>query len=163
MSRRILWSSRIGKGARLTAASLAVVASLGIAACTSPRNALGPNESPCFRVLAVARAAVNDTGHFAGVRYLSSRDLTAALRDMKTSPRLRFTIPAALQRQRSAVCAVAYWGSFSTSGVALGWPPDRHDDPLAIVVVRVRDVRVLVTFVLSKPPLRFTRFLPPLA
>jgi len=47
--------------------------------------------------------------------------------------------------------------------VALGWPPDRHDDPLAIVVVRVRDVRVLVTFVLSKPPLRFTRFLPPLA
>jgi hypothetical protein len=163
MSRRILWSSRIGKGARLAAASLALVASLGIAACTSPRNALGPNESPCFRVLAVARAAVNDTGHFAGVRYLSSRDLTAALRDMKTSPRLRFTIPAALQRQRSAVCAVAYRGSFSTNGVALGWPPDRHDDPLAIVVVRVRDVRVLVTFVLSKPPLRFTRFLPPLA
>ena len=72
MSRRILWSARIGKGARLTAASLAVVvASFGIAACTSPRNALGPNESPCFRVLAVARAAVNDTGHFAGVRYLS--------------------------------------------------------------------------------------------
>jgi len=82
---------------------------------------------------------------------------------MKTGPRLRFSLPAALQRERSAVCAVAYRGSFSTNGVALGWPPDRHDDPLAIVVVRVRDVRVLVTFVLSKPPLRFTRFLPPLA
>ena len=163
MSRRILWSSRIGKGARLTAASLAVVASLGIAACTSPRNALGPNESPCFRVLAVARAAVNDTGHFAGVRYLSSRDLTAALRDMKTSPRLRFTIPAALQRQRSAVCAVAYWGAsrraaWRSAGRRTGTTIRSRSSSCA-----VRDVRVLVTFVLSKPPLRFTRFLPPLA
>jgi hypothetical protein len=161
--KRILWSARIGKGARLAAASLAVVvASLGIAACTSPRNTLGPEESPCFRVLAVARAAVDNTGHFAGVRYLSPSDLAAALRDMKTGPRLRFAIPAALRHERAAVCAVAYRGSFSTNGVALGWPPDRHEEPLAIVVVRLRDLRVLITFVLPKAPLRFTRFLPPL-
>jgi hypothetical protein len=155
---------RSARAARLTAASLALVAaSLGFAACTSARNALGPQASPCFRVLAVARAAVNDEGRFAGVRYLSPKDLMAALRAMKTGPHGRFAIPAELRRERSAVCAVAYRGSYSTGGVAFGWPPNRHADPLAVVVVRVRDVRVLVTFVLRKPPLRFTRFLPPLS
>jgi hypothetical protein len=45
--------------------------------------------------------------------------------------------------------------------VAQGWPPNKRADPLAIVVVRIRDLRVLVTLVLKKPPLRLTRFLPP--
>ncbi len=153
---------RKARAARLVAASAALVVALSCAACTSPRNALGPQESPCFRVLAVARAAVNDAGHFAGVRYLSPKDLTAALRDMETVPSHHFTIPAVLLHAHSAVCAVAYRGKYSTNDVAFGWPPNRHSDPLAIVVVRIRDVRVLVTFVLKKPPLRFTRFLPPL-
>ncbi|HXZ82519.1 MAG TPA: hypothetical protein VED84_02070 [Acidimicrobiales bacterium] len=150
--------------ARLVAGSVVlVVGSLGLAACTSPRNGLGPNASPCFRVLAVARAAVNDSGRFAGVRYLSSRDLTAALRAMKVGKKGRFALPTALSHGHSAVCVVEYQGNYSTNGVALGWPPNRHSDPLAVVVVRVRDFHLLVTFVLKKPPLRFTRFLPPLA
>lgn len=152
---------RFAEAARLGTAALALVAaSLGFAACTSARNALGPQESPCFRTLAVAHAAVNEEGHFAGVRYLSAKDLTAALREMKTGPQNRFAIPAVLRHERSAICAVAYHGRFSTNDVALGWPPNQHGDPLAIVIVRVRDVRVLVTFVLRRPPLRFTRFLP---
>jgi hypothetical protein len=152
---------RFAEAARLgTAAIVLVAASLGFAACTSARNALGPHESPCFRTLAVAHAAVNDEGRFAGVRYLSTKDLMAALREMKTGPKNRFAVPAGLQHERSAICVVAYRGRFSTSDVALGWPPNRHGDPLAIVIVRVRDVRVLVTFVLKRPPLRFTRFLP---
>jgi hypothetical protein len=154
---------RSARSARLVAASVVlVVASFGLAACTSARNVLGSHESPCFRVLAVARAAVNDTGRFAGVRYLSPRDLTVALRAMKVGPHAKFAVPTVLTSERSAVCVVEYRGNYSTGGVALGWPPNRHGDPLAIVVVRVRDVRVLVTFVLRKAPLRFSRFLPSL-
>ena len=154
---------RTARAARLVAASAALLAaSAGLSACTAPRNVLGSTESSCFRVLAVTHAAVNDTGRFAGVRYLSPRDLTTALRGFRKSEHRWFVIPGAVLRERSAVCVVAYRGSFSTNGVALGWPPGRKRDSLAIVVVRVRDLHVLVTFVLDKPPLRFGRFLPPL-
>jgi hypothetical protein len=146
----------------VAASAALLAASAGLSACTAPRNALGPTESSCFRVLAVAHAAVNDTGRFDGVRYLSPRDLTAALREFRKSEHRWFVIPGALLRERSAVCIVAYRGSFSTNGVALGWPPGRKRDSLAIVVVRVRDLHVLVTLVFAKPPLRFGRFLPPL-
>jgi hypothetical protein len=146
----------------VAASAALLAASTGLSACTAPRNALGPTESSCFRVLAVAHAAVNDTGRFAGVRYLSPRDLTTALREFRESEHRWFVIPGALLRERSAVCVAAYRGRFSANAVALGWPPGRKRDPLAIVVVRVRDLHVLVTFVLNKPPLPFGRFLPPL-
>jgi hypothetical protein len=144
------------------ASAALVVAALGLAACTAPRNGLVPSGGSCFRVLAVAHAAVNDTGRFDGVRYLSPHDLVTALSEMRATPYRRFAIPGVVRRERSAVCVVAYRGSFSTDGVALGWPPGRRHRPLAIVVVRIRDLRVLVTFVLDKPPLGFSRFLPPL-
>ena len=160
---RLARRGRTTGAARLVVMAAALLAaSAGLSACTAPRNGLGPTGSSCFRVLAVAKAAVNDTGRFDGVRYLSPRDLTAALRGFRRSEHRWFVIPGALRRERSAVCAVAYRGSFSTNGVALGWPSGRKRDPLAIVVVRLRDLHVLVTFVLDKPPLRFARFLPPL-
>lgn len=163
MSSDGLRPARRGRTARLVAASAALIAaSAGLSACTAPRNALAPGDSSCFRVLAVTHAAVNDTGRFDGVRYLSPADLTTALRQFRRSDHHWFVIPGALWRERSAVCVVAYRGSFSANGVALGWPPGRKRDPLAIVVVRVRDLHVLVTFVLDKPPLHFGRFLPPL-
>ena len=60
-----------------------VTASIVLAGCTTARNALGPAESPCFQALPVAHAAVNDTGHFSGVRYLTATQLTSALETVK--------------------------------------------------------------------------------
>ena len=153
---------RTASGGLVAASAALLAASAGLSACTAPRNALGPTESSCFRVLAVTHAAVNDTGRFAGVRYLSPATSRRPFGSSGRSDHHWFVIPGALLRERSAVCVVAYRGSFSANGVALGWPPGRKRDPLAIVVVRVRDLHVLVTFVLNKPPLPFGRFLPPL-
>jgi len=146
------------------AAVVALVAVVLIAtACTSPKNALGPTDSPCFRAIPVAHAAVNDKGHFAGVRYLSIKDLAAALKTAQKFLSRHLSIPQALRQTKSAICVVAYGGRFSTGDVALGWEPTGRPGSLALVVVRVPNVGVIATIITRKPPLRLTRFLPPFA
>ena len=148
---------------RVAVAAVAVsVIVVTLSACTSPRNALGPSESPCFRAIPVAHAAVNDTGRFAGVRYLSAKDLAAALKVASSFKHRPLKIPPALARTKSAVCAVAYRGRFTESGVAMGWEPSGRPGVLAIVIVRVPSVAVIATIVTGKAPLRLTRLLPSL-
>ena len=137
-----------------------VTASIVLAGCTSARNALGPAESPCFQALPVAHAAVNDTGHFSGVRYLTATQLTSALETVKKYTGGRLAIPAALLHQTSAVCAVAYYGHYKSSRVANGWAPGKTTGSFAIVVVRVPKIEVLITTVTRRPPLRLTKLFP---
>ena len=62
-------------GMRRVLVGAVLLVAVGAAGCTSARNALGPSESPCFRAIPLARAAVNDKGKFSGVRYVTAQRL----------------------------------------------------------------------------------------
>jgi hypothetical protein len=134
----------------------------GAAGCTSARNALGPSESPCFRAIPLARAAVNDKGKFSGVRYVSARDFTTAIRKAKVETRGRVSLPHALVDVKGPICAVAYRGIYDPNRVAHGWSPTGRSGTLAIVVVRLQKPEVVATVVLRRPPLRLSKQFPPL-
>lgn len=150
--------------ARKALLAAVVIVCLGAAAgCTTARNTLGPSESPCFRAIPIARAAVNDKGRFAGVRYLTGREFAIAVRQARALAGASIDIPHALIAAHGPVCAVAYRGSYDSRRVAAGWSPTGRQGELAIVVVRLtKRLGVLATVVLHKPPLRFSRFFPPL-
>lgn len=137
-----------------------LVAASGIAGCTSARNALGPSESPCFRAIPIARAAVNDRGRFAGVRYLGARDVAIAISKAKALSRGRITLPDALSDVKGPVCAIAYRGRYDANRVASGWSPQGRVGMLAIVVVRLQKLVVIVTVVLPRSPLRLSKVFP---
>ncbi len=151
-------------GVRL--AALACVSGL-LGGCTPASNAIGPPESSkCLLAIAASRAAVHGRGRYAGVRYVSARSLAA---DLKASTELkalkkgqppRHRVPPALAAVRSAVCVVAWRGSFDPHAVRAGWPPRHRLGRLAIVVVRQHDVHVVVTLVLDHPPLALARMFP---
>jgi hypothetical protein len=147
-------------GASVGAVALAVIAGAGgilLGGCTSPRNALGPSESACFRVLAKASAAVHDQGRYSGVRYLSVATLARALEQSR--PQL-VDVPPAVMNSREAVCVVAYTGKFTSQYVEAGWSVDSPRGRYAVVVVSLRDERVIATIVLQHAPLRFSRLFP---
>jgi hypothetical protein len=133
----------------------------GVAGCTTARNALGPSESPCFRAIPIARAAVNDKGRFAGVRYLDAPALSAAIKKAKLLTHGRVTLPDALTDVIGPVCAIAYRGFYDPSRVASGWSPRGRPGMLAIVVVRLQKLAVVVTVVLRRSPLRLAKIFPP--
>ncbi len=138
--------------------SLAVLLGLALVAgaCTSPKNALGTNASPCFRALVVAAQAVHRSGRFAGVRYLSARDLTVDLVHTDRSP----DVPTVLVKANEAVCVVGYAGSFNTGRVSKGWSPAGSVGHFALVIVSARQNRLLATIVLPRSPLRLARVFP---
>ncbi|HUZ20055.1 MAG TPA: hypothetical protein VMU75_05730 [Acidimicrobiales bacterium] len=152
--------SGLRRGGPLGALALAITAGAGgilLGACTSPRNALGPSESPCFRVLARASAAVHHEGRYAGVRYLSVAELARALE--RSRPQL-VDVPPAVTKSREGVCVVAYTGSFTSQYVEAGWSVDSPHGRYAVVVVSVTGERVIATIVLQHAPVRFTRLFP---
>ncbi|MGA8295827.1 MAG: hypothetical protein WB770_02170 [Acidimicrobiales bacterium] len=150
---------RRGCGALVATAVLA--SALGLAGCTSARNALGPSESPCFRAIPLARAAVNDKGRFSGVRYMSAVEFARAIKQAKAFAGSAIKLPDALVDVRGPVCAIAYRGSYDAKRVASGWAPLGEHGTLALVVVRLQKLDVVATVVLSRPPLRLSRLLPP--
>jgi hypothetical protein len=132
-------------------------AGLVAGACVSPKDALGTHSSPCFRALAVGLDAVHGKGHFAGVRYLSARSLAA---DFSREGSTHATPPMTVALT-SAVCVVAYNGSFEVRSVARGWSPQGlRRGRYALVVVDARRDVVDHTIVLQRPPLQLARVFP---
>jgi hypothetical protein len=144
--------SRTNRLAGLAVAPLLALVLLG--GCTSPRNALGTNSSPCFRALAVAKSAVHGVGHFDGVRYLSVSAFLGAIRHAEPAS----TMPAGLRGTKDPVCVVNYRGSFSSSRVAKGWPVGRSGH-YAVVAVDAKTDDLLGTLVLRRSPVRFSRLI----
>ena len=135
------------------AACIMAVGSVLLAACTSPRNVLGTNSSPCFRALAVARNAVGGRGTFTGVRLLSARAVVADLRHgRRTQP-----LPTAVTAATGEICVVGYRGTFTRSGVDKVWPPRISSGSFAAVFVPEGQERVILTYLSVHPSLRFSR------
>ncbi len=130
-----------------------LVGALGVSTlsgCTSARNTLGTNASPCFQALAVAEDAVKGRGTFAGVRLLSFTKIGSDAHVLAVlSARAGTTV--------HDVCAVSYKGSFTVDQVErpLGPIPTGGVGHYAIVIVSKPQNRLLGTVVRLTQPLRF--------
>lgn len=140
----------------VVAAGLCAV-SLGLGGCTVEKNVLGPKESICFSAIPVARTLVGKKAVFAGVRYLGPRSLVGSIERAEH----HHLMPPAMLRQmgRHAACLVAYRGRLSPRSLATGWRPGRGPYRFAIVVIRLRDHRLLGVVLLRRPPLGFADLL----
>jgi len=118
-------------------------------ACTSARNTLGTNSSPCYTAIPVAANAVHHRGRFLGVRLLSARQAS-------TRRRLDALLDARAPKVKT-VCVVAYGGSYRLSQVKrpFGMPPPSGTGAVAIVVVSSPHNRLIGTVVLRRVPLPF--------
>ncbi|MCU1488749.1 MAG: hypothetical protein JWM85_154 [Acidimicrobiaceae bacterium] len=143
----------------LSGSAAIAVASVLASACTSPRDVLGPKESPCYRAVAVAHLAVEGAGRFSGVRQLDGKSLLMAL----SADRIAHPgVPQRIRANKDALCLVAYRGHFSASRVRSPWRVGTKPATYAVVLVTESDSKVVATLLLGRPPVRLTRFLPPL-
>lgn len=155
------WTRRGGDPAgrsgprRVLIALCLIMTSLAAAACTSPRDVLGPAASPCYRAVAVARLAVHRQGRFSGVQSVSGTTLTPVLRRVAGSRHAHFGYGP-----KTALCLVAYRGHFRANEVERGVQRGGGVGQFAVVVVRELDERVVTTIVLQKPPIPLTRVFP---
>jgi hypothetical protein len=134
--------------------ALLLLGSVGVVAgCTTPRDALGTNASPCFRALPVAADAVGERGALQGVRLLSSATLAH-------EPRLRSVLSARAGAPVGSVCVFAYRGRYTQQDVQkpLGVPPASGVGSYAVAVVSMPANRLIGTFVLESEPLRFHHY-----
>ena len=127
-----------------------------LSACTSPKDVLGTNSSPCFRALATADVAVPAGSRFAGVRYLSAASFKSDLVHDKRN----YDVPPALVSNKSPICVVAYVGRFSAALVKKPWPANVAAGRIAVVLITAKLNGLLATIVLQKPPLRLSRVFP---
>jgi hypothetical protein len=133
---------------------LMLLGSIGLAAgCTTPRDALGTNASPCFRALPVAADAVGESGTLQGVRLLSGATLAR-------EPRLRSVLSARAGAPVGSVCVFAYRGSYTQADVEkpLGSPPASGKGDYAVAVVSMPGNRLLGTVVLQREPFGFHHY-----
>ncbi len=128
---------------------LAMVAGLS-AACTSARDTLGTNSSPCFEALPVAKAAVHGRGTFAGTRLLSAATVAKHQRMFQA-------ITGRAHVRVRDVCLVSYTGTFDALDVnaLLRAPPNGGVGHFAVVVVSRNTNKLLGTFILASEPVRF--------
>lgn len=128
--------------------SLMVVAAVGLSACTAPRNTLGTSSSQCFRAVPVASEAVKDRGKLTGVRLYRTRDL-------ERHPHLREDLSSRAGGRISAVCAIAFSGTFRLDQVEkpLGHGPAGGSGSFALVLVSTPQNQLLGTVVLTQLPL----------
>jgi hypothetical protein len=121
-----------------------------LSGCTSARDTLGTNSSPCYRALAIAEDAVHNRGSFAGVRLVPATQLKK-VRDVEGVLDKRSTTPL------HNVCVVDYRGAFRLDQVQrpAGLGPATGVGHFAIVVVSNPQNRLLATFVLEREPVRF--------
>jgi hypothetical protein len=135
--------------------AVAVVLVVGLAVasitgCTSARDTLGTNSSPCFRALAIARSAVHDRGTYAGVRIETEASLSK-LERVRAELAGRSTTPL------HNLCVVSYRGTFRPEQVQrpAGRLPASGTGHFAIVVISTPQNDLLATFVLEHEPVRF--------
>jgi len=141
---------RWGGTRRVLAVGALGLGSLGLSGCTSARNTLGTNSSPCFRALAPAEDAVHDRGVFTGVRLVSASSLR----------KLHHFDSVLVQRSSTPLhnlCLVAYRGTYRPDQVKrpAGRVPASGVGHFAVVVVSSPQNVLLGTFVLEKEPVRF--------
>ncbi|HUY22111.1 MAG TPA: hypothetical protein VMV22_07195 [Acidimicrobiales bacterium] len=143
---------RGGRGQRWLVAGCAVMAlgAVSLSGCTSARDTLGTNSSPCFRALALAEDAVHGRGSFAGVRLVSAAQLDT-VHHVDGVLKKRSTTPL------HNLCLVSYRGRFRLDQVSrpAGRRPASGSGHFAIVVVSSPQNVLLATFVLEREPLRF--------
>lgn len=132
---------------RAVATGVMVTVSVGalVSACTTPRNTLGTNSSPCFKALPVASEAVGDRGTLVGARLESTSSLHRRLH----------ALLAARDPTVKTVCVVAFHGRFRVDQVKLpyGPPPPNGSGIFAVVVVSVPRNALIGTVVLATAPL----------
>lgn len=154
-------AARGGRGrvaVRRTGAGIAALALIAAVAggCTSPRNVLGPRESPCFKVLPAAVRATGGSARLRGVRYLSPRALLALRRRRPAVPPQ--ALPPGLRRERSrSLCLVGFSGRFTLSSVTKGFAPRAGPWGFAVVVADPSTGAVVATVLFRRAPLRFSR------
>lgn len=136
----------------MVAATVIVLASLLLGACTSAKSAIGPSSSPCFRTLPTAFAAVGSRGHFLGVRLLTTAVVDTDLEHAHDLP-----LPAALVARRTLLCVVGYHGPFVATALTEPWPKSRHLGSDALVLIPLGSGRVIATLLLRRSPLRIAR------
>ena len=142
---------RAPRRAALATAALSVVMAFGaLSGCTSARDTLGTNSSPCFRALAIAKGAVHGRGTFQGVRLVPVSSLRP-FHHVDATLRSRSSTPL------HNVCVVSYRGTFRADQVRrpAGPLPPSGTGHVALVVVSNPQNRLLATFVLAREPLRF--------
>lgn len=145
-----------GAGRRLLAAAIALAAGGAVlAGCTSTHDVLGSGASPCFKAVAVARLALHRTGRFSGVRPLAGTALGPALDSYQpgSAGGLAFG-------PRTALCLVAYRGSYDASRLEHVLRPGPSSATLAVVIVRQRDEQVVATILVDHPARSLARVLP---
>jgi hypothetical protein len=122
-------------------ASVVLVAVIALGACAAPRNTLGTADSPCFRALPTAKAALHHQGRLVGVRRVS-RGRLATLFSVDPPPGKEF-------------CLVAFSGSFRPDQVER--PASRDPGRYAAVVVTLRGTQALQTFLVDRLPMHLKR------
>ena len=135
---------------RTAAVAFVGVASLALSGCTSARNALGTNSSPCFLAIPVAKDAVHDRGSFTGVRLYTAKELSA-----KT--KLLGELQARAGGVLKDVCVVGYRGTYTLDQVAkpIGNAPAGGVGKFAVVVVSRSSNQLIGTFVRARLPVPF--------
>jgi hypothetical protein len=132
---------------------LALVAAT-LSGCTSPspKSAIGPSASPCFRTLPTALAAVGHRGHFLGVKLLSMKEVDFSLKHHREAE-----LPKSRAAGATMLCVVGYQGPFRAKAVELPWPPKRRSADNALVLVNLANGRVIAVVLLKKTPLHISR------
>jgi len=135
---------------RVLAATALSLGALWLSGCTSARNTLGTNSSPCFRALAPAEDAVNDRGVFSGVRLMSAASL-------KKLHHFDSVLTARSKTPLHNLCLVAYRGTYRPDQVKrpAGRVPPSGVGHFAVVVVSSPQNVLLGTFVFEREPVRF--------
>jgi hypothetical protein len=110
-----------------------------VSACAAPRQTLGTRNSPCFRSLPTARAAVRDNGRLVGVRRVSRNSVLHAFSSAQLPPGRDF-------------CVVGFSDDYRTEKVdhPAGSPIGKY----AVVVVNMRGTSAIQTFLVDKIPFR---------
>jgi hypothetical protein len=138
--------------ARRSAAALLCfsLSAFTLTSCTSARDTLGTNASPCFDAIAPAEAAVHYRGTFAGVRLVSFNQFASDVH-------LRAELARLFGPTVHDVCAISYRGDFRVDQVEhpLGPAPAGGVGHYAIVIVSKPQNRLLGTVIRLTQPLRF--------
>jgi hypothetical protein len=153
MTRPRLWLVGALRARRGAAAVMLVLVSFmatTLVGCTSARDTLGTNASPCFEALAIAADAVHNRGRFAGVRQLS---ISAFAADAD----LRLEMSRLFGSSIRDVCVVSYRGTFHVDQVErpVGPAPKDGIGHYAIVIVSKPQNHLLGTVLRATQPLRF--------
>jgi hypothetical protein len=129
-----------------------VAATLSGCTSPSPKSAIGPSASPCFRTLPTALAAVGHRGHFLGVRLLSMKAVDFSLRHHYEAE-----LPKSRAAAATMLCVVGYQGPFVATSVESPWPQGRKSGRDALVLVDLANGRVVAVVLLRRTPVDISR------